>query len=265
MMEQSFRTRYLAFAYLFGPPRFVERTEAMQVYNAVSEALGFDDLTLKYASPEAVAPPRSRGFQISLSRQEGRGGLTISVGNKSVQEPIQMLVTYTWPQAPDYVNHLFDEASRAVFDTLRPPEGGWQRVMAEARVRGQCNVRQNNGLRFMRDSVLALPAEWLESLGEPLQLASVRLEVGASAHSEDPLGGPRREFTIEPLREDPTGVYVELMSQWKQRAGHAESGGIINGGGTGSLPETPSSYVDETIEFLRERLSEFNDPGSNNA
>ena len=29
MMEQWFRTRYLAFAYLFGPARFVERTEAI--------------------------------------------------------------------------------------------------------------------------------------------------------------------------------------------------------------------------------------------
>jgi hypothetical protein len=53
MKPNSLRTRAVVFAYLFGPPRYVDRNEAAKVHAAICDALGYDDFSFKYSSPGA--------------------------------------------------------------------------------------------------------------------------------------------------------------------------------------------------------------------
>ena len=98
-------------------------------------------------------------------------------------------------------------------------EGNWTKVFAEVRLRAQYSTRSNSGLAFLKKKVLGLPDEFISGLGEPLSFCSVNLEVeGRQPAGGDQIEGAKRKLLIEVLREDPTSVYLELVSQWPQLA-----------------------------------------------
>ncbi|MEW6741516.1 MAG: hypothetical protein AB1486_02055 [Planctomycetota bacterium] len=236
------------FAFLFGPPRFVERSEAARLYDAVCRSLALDDFNLQYNStgPDASAVvPCSRGFSIQLLRREGRGGFTLQLSNQLVKpEALHLMLNYDWPPSPEIADRYFDAASRAVFETL---EGEWQRVLAEVRLRGQCAAVGGEGLRYIQNELLRLPQEWLLSLGEPATMASLRLEVAATEPGDSPLDNPARSLTLEVLREDRRSLYVELVSTWPQLADPRPTT-------VRQIEEQPSTHVQAAREFLIERL-----------
>lgn len=256
MLATSLKTRGLKLAFLLGPPRFISRDEATSVYSAVCDALSLDDLTFGYRAPESVGKPSSREFSITLSRKEGRGGFAVTIDNPGVQAPIRLLLSYDWAPSVEHIFQQFDVVAETVLETLA---GEWQKILAEVRLRAQCAVPGNDGLQFIRGSVLGLSDEWIESLGKPLRIASVKLEIDASKPQiGDSLTNPKRELTIEVLREDPKSLYLELVTIWSQVPTPGPGGQVaIDISSLRAIDRKPGEYAGEAIEYLRERLGEL--------
>ena len=257
MLSQSLRTRGVKFAFLIGPPRFISRDEATSMYSAVCDALSQDDLTFGYRASDSEGKPSSRGFSISLSRKEGRGGFAVTIDNKGIQTPIRLLLAYEWAPSVEHVREQFDATANAVLETL---EGEWQKIVAEVRLQAQCAVPGNSGIQFILDSILGLRHEWVDSLGKPLGMASIKLEIDASkSEIGDSLSCPKRELMIEVLREDPKSVYLELMTMWPQVLMPTVPGEqvVIDTSSLRPIDKLPSEYVGEALEFLRERVAEL--------
>jgi len=253
MKPNSRRTRAVIFAYLFGPPRIVEREEASNVHGRICDALGYDDFSFKYSSPGATPGSSAKAFSILLERAEGRGGLKIALDGGGTQNPVRLLVEYIWPPSVQHVNEQLDRVAEAVFGAL---QGDWKKVLAEARLRTECDVDGNNASRYMRDEVLRLDEATVQSLQTPISFASVKLETPPSPPvADDPFAGPKREMTLEVLRENPKCLYVETMCQWDQ-LGAAPIGGQIQLNLTQIRPiqDKPSEYVEKAYEFLDKKF-----------
>jgi hypothetical protein len=164
---------------------------------------------------------------------------------------MRLLISYDWPPALESVTDLFDLASAALFESLK---GDWQRVVAEVRLRAQCEDRDKNGLQFFRTRVLGVSPDKLAQLGAPLVFGSVRLEVGSTVSAEDSLHGPKRDVLIEVLREDPRSLYLEVVSQWSQLPVSPLPGAAIDLTRIRPIDKEPRDYVRETYEFLRQNV-----------
>jgi len=253
MLANSFRLRGIRFAFLFGPPRFVKRDEASKIHSAVCDKTHLDDFSFKYSTIEPEERLASKGFSIVFERKEGRGTVSARIDNKNIQEPVRILLEHTWPPTSEHVMEYFDSISQSVYDSL---EGNWTKILAEVRLRAQCNTHSNDGLAFLREKVLGLPAECISALGEPLTFCSVKLEVGATQPtSEDQIKGAKRELLIEPLREDQTCVYLELVSQWPQLAPvQTNQSGPIVIENIRRIDSNPSTYIEEALSFFNEQV-----------
>jgi hypothetical protein len=247
MLPNSLRTRGVNFAYLFGPPRMVAREEASRVHNSICDKLKLDDLSFRYSTSEPGIRSSSRGFSIVMERQEGRGAFRIIV-DQAPGNPIRLLLEYHWPPSDVHVQERFDDGARTVFESL---DGPWQRVLAEARVRAQCDVKGADATRFLRDECLGLPAHHLSALGEPVSFVSIGIHVSPGSQTQDPLEGPARELSVEILREDPKALYLELMSRWTQVPVTA---GAIPLNTIRPISAAPSDYVTDTSGALNHWL-----------
>jgi len=136
MIANTLRTRGIVFAYLFGPPRVVEREEAYKIHRGVCDGLKRDDLSFQYQNPEA-RKPGSRAFSLQFRRKEEREGVAVTIDNQGMQTPIRLLLEHHWPPSVEHVKETMDSISEAVFQNV---EGTWTRVLAEARIRAQCSV-----------------------------------------------------------------------------------------------------------------------------
>jgi hypothetical protein len=258
MLANSFSLRGIKFAFLFGPPRFVEREEASRIHSNVCNATGFDDFSFKYSTIAPEARLASKGFSVVFERKEGRGTLAALIENKNINSPIRILLEYIWPPTTQHVKENFDSISNTVFESL---DGNWTKVLAEVRLHAQCNTRSNNGLSFLREKVLGLPQEYISGLGGPLSFCSVKLKVDATQPQppqEDQIEGAKREFLIEVLREDPTCVYLELVSTWPQVAPlpRNQTGKIVIGS-IRKIDSEPSAYIEEALSFLNEQAEQL--------
>lgn len=257
------RTRQVSFAFMFGPPRFIRREEASEVHGKICDALGYDDFAFQYTTSQADVPPQKQGFMMTCERREGRGVCKIRIDNTSIAHPMRLLMEYMWPPSPQHVTEVLDTASTAVFKELK---GQWQKVLAEVRLCTQCDVRDQNSLAFIRQRLIGLPAEWVDSLGKPLTFAGVQFEVGSSPPDDDSLSGPKRKLSIEVLRDEPQCLYVELLCQWPQIASITDNASqmqrTIDISKIRQITEKPSKYVDEATEFLKCRLGDVGRTGS---
>jgi hypothetical protein len=256
MLANSFRLRGIKFAFLFGPPRFVKREEASKVHSAICDATRLDDFSLRYSTIDPDERLASKGFSILFERKEGRGALAARIDNKNINEPIRVLLEYIWPPSIEHVKQHFNSISKSVFESL---DGDWTKVLAEVRLLAQCNVRSNDGLTFLKERVIGLPPEYISGLGEPFSFCSVKFEVGASQpSSEDQLKGAKRELSMELLREDPTCVYLELVSTWPQIAPmpRNQTGQIVLGN-IRKIDSKPSEYVEDALSFLKEQAEQL--------
>lgn len=257
MLANSLRIRGVKFAYVWGPPRLVGREEASRIHGAVCDELGYDDISFLYSTPSTPDKPESKGFAITLKRDEGRGSFAVRMANNAIDQPTTLLLEYTWPPSLEHVKQLFDMIVDAVFSAL---EGERHLVVAEVRLRAQCNTRDNDGIGFFKSNFLKGSGEWISTLGKPLSFCGLRLDIDPLPPGDDPLHGAKREVTIESLREDPRDIYLELMSQWPQVCPVPRSAGQqIDLTSLRQIGERPSVYVENADRYLRE-LAEY--PGS---
>lgn len=254
MLPNSLRIRAVNFAFLFGPPRIIGREEASKVHGGVCDELGHDDFAFRYSTSSAPEKPDSKGFSIELRRKEGRGLFAVTIDNENVSAPIRILLAYTWPPSLEHAKQTFDMTGRAVFSAL---EGDWQRVVAEARLRAQCDTRRGDGLVFLREALLAQASGWLSELGPCLSFCGVKLEVGATPPSgDDQLEGAKRELMIQVLREDRRGLYLELVSHWPQVSSVPRASGTpIDLRSIRRFDSEPSDYVKDAYDYLVGRIN----------
>jgi len=252
MLRNTVRTRAVSFAFVFGPPRFVNREEATRVHNGVCDALGHDDLTFRYNPGDSPGRGSPNGFSIVIGRQEGRGGFEITTDFVPPKLPgLRLLVHYQFPPSLEHVHEVADSASTAVFDAL---EGTWQKVMAEVRLRAECDVVGNNAVAFVRDQLCRFDPTQLNALGEPLAFCGVALGIGERPHGGEALAYPKRDVRIEVLRDDSRLVYIETVNQWKQLP-ETQNGTInLTELGTTIRPfdERPSDYIRDSHNYLTE-------------
>jgi len=256
MLANSFRLRSIKFAFLFGPPRFVKREEASKVHSAVCNKTRLDDFSFKYSTIEPEKRLASKGFSIVLERKEGQGTLSARIDNKNIHEPIRILLEYNWPPNNEHAMQYFDSISESIYESL---EGNWTKVLAEVRLRAQCNTRSNDGLAFLREKVFGLPKVYISELGGPLTFCSAKLEVSATnPPSEEQIKGAKRELLIEPLKEDQTCVYLELVSQWPQVAPlQRKQAGPIVIENIRRIDSNPSVYIEEALSFFNEQVEQL--------
>lgn len=225
------------------------RDEASRLYGRICDELQQDDLTFQFKTPESEEQ-HAGALAITLHRQEGRGGLRIIVDRVDRQKPLRLLIDYEWPPSPQHVIERADLVHGAVFDAL---EGPWQKVLAEVRLRAQCNVTAGDALQYVRSHLVRISEAWAESLGPQLRFAGVKLEVPEVRQSADPLEGPSRSLSIEVLREDRRLLYVELVSQWTQLLS-AEAKIPMDPMMIRRFDQPPSAYIANSHEFLESQL-----------
>lgn len=251
MQSGSLRTRGINFAYLFGPPRFIDRSEAYKIHEAICRELSLDDLSFIYQSPESQDSPQGRASAMKFVRKHGRGGLTFQIDNPGRSSPIRLLLVDEWPTALEVTKQSFEVTAKAVFESLT---GKWQRVMAEVRIRAQCSAPSGeSALSILRENILTLPNDWETAIGGSLAFAGAKFEVQAGHHDEDPLANPKRVLSVEVLREDRQSLYLELMCQWPQIPEAISPESITADALTRIRPieSNPGEYIDFAYECLQ--------------
>lgn len=242
MLNESYRTRGAVFALLVGPPRDLTRQEGMTIHGQVCDALGVDDIAFRYR-PKG----REQPFSIELEHQKDPGQLNVEITGSVQGEPVRLLFQYEWPASAQLVLDDFDHACNAAMSALGT---GWQTVLAEARVRGQVHAPADSAVAFLSDKVLSLPGS-TDGAGGVLSFLGFKYEINAAAFTEDDqLANPKREVSVEVLREDPRCVYVEAMSQWPQLAVSSDGTAEIGPGKIRTFGSPPSEYLSNTSEYL---------------
>jgi len=250
VQPNSLRTRSVSFAFLFGPPRLITRDEASQAHGRVCDRLKLDDLSFQYNSSEPAPKPSSRSFAIVMHRQEGRGIFRLSIDHPGAGYPMRLLLEFVWPPSDVHVDERFDDACAAVFEGGL--EGKWQRVMAEARLRAQCDLQTGGSIAFLNSEISRFSTIAENTLGKPLSFVTLGLHVTPATQTDEPLNDPGRELTIEVLREDSKALYLELVSKWTQvpiGASPVELNRIR------PITAKPSEYIEESRTALRNWVS----------
>lgn len=236
MLTNSYRTRGANFAFLVGPPQNLTRRDGMNIHASVCDALGVDDISFKYTPGDDA----NKNFAIHLGREQGREKLTLEINGPVGDTPLRLFFGAEWPRSAQAAFEDFDLASEAVFGLLGD---GWQRVLAEARVRGQAHAKGDSAVSFLSRGVLGLP-------GEGMSFAAFKYETeAAEATPEDPLANPKRDVSVEVLREDPRCVYVEVMSQWPQIATPSGQAVALDPEKVRPFDSPPSDYLRDTVEY----------------
>lgn len=250
MLTTSYQTRGVSFAFLVGPPKTLTRQDGMAIHSAICDKLGFEDISFRYSTSGDNQPSGGMAFTIELERKQGRGQFKVTIDNAGQQAPVRLFIEYTWPPSREHVNQDIDLAAEAFFEAL---EGkGWQRVLAETRIRGQTEAKGDSAASFLRTDVLHLSDGEVASLGAPLSYLSLKYETEAAGFTEeDPLAHPKREVSIEVLREDLRCLYVEVMSQWPQLAVSGQGTIEIDARRIRTLASAPSDYLKDSMEYVQ--------------
>ena len=248
MIATSYRTRGVSFAFLIGPPKTLTRQDGMAIHNAICNKLGFEDISFRY-SPGENQPKGGMAFSIELERKQGSGAFKVIIDNAGQQAPVRLFIDYTWPPSREHVDQDIDLAAEAFFESLG--EEPWQRVMAETRIRGQTDAKGGSAVSFLRSDVLHMSDGEVAGLGGPLSHLSLKYETEAGFTADDPLGHPKREVSIEVLREDHRCLYVEVMSQWSQVPVSGQGRIEIDARTIRTFASAPSEYLKESVEYVQ--------------
>lgn len=245
MLTNSYRTRGANFAFLAGPPRDLTRHMGMEIHSAVCEALGADDLSFKY-TPGAKDPEAEQPFAIHLGREQGPEKLAVEINGSVQNTPLRIFLGYEWPRSSHSAFEDFDLVTEAVFTVLGD---GWQRVLAEARVRGQLHAKGDSAVSYLGRSVLPVVGGG-DNTGDLAFLAFKYETVAEDFPADEPLASPKREVSVEVLRSDPRCIYVEVMSQWPQIAASPGASIQVDPDKVRSFESPPSEYLADTMSYV---------------
>ena len=246
MLADSYRTRGATFAFLIGPPRSLTRQDGTRIHSAVCDVLGADDIAFQFQASEHT-PGGGKGFSIHLQRQEDRENMVVEIGSSAQNAPIRLLFRYDWPASNQLVFDDFDLASEAVLSSLGE---GWQRVLAEARVQGQIDVATASAVSFLSSGLFRFPSR-ADGAQDDLSFLGFKYETSPGDFAEeDQLANPKRDVSVEVLREDPRCLYLEVMSQWPQLSVSPDGTVELSPGRIRAFRSPPSEYLRDTINYV---------------
>lgn len=263
MIAHTISSRQVVFAYLYMPTRFLRRKDASEMHDKVCDRLDNNTISLQYLEP---ATGESKGFDIRMKLEEGRQGLLVNVSNPSVKPntPTRILVDNLFTQKDMSIRQT-EETVSAVMNYLTQKGMDLQLVIAEVRIRAQVEIRgELNGLEFMKKRVLG-SQPWLGKTREEVGFASVKYEFKPSMNPLTALEHPKRELTLEPLKEDPASLYLETMSQWPQAISLQPGMPPPRDATPREILSTPGAYIEDAYEFLEEQITLFDNGENQNA
>jgi hypothetical protein len=149
-----------------------------------------------------------------MQRKEGRGGFVLKIDHPGQGQPIRLFLQFIWPPSEVHVDERFDDACDAVLNGGL--EGKWQRVIAEVRLRAQCDLQAGGSIPFLSRELGTFSKVTENTLGKPISFLTASLHVAPASQPNDPIEAPARELTVEVLREDAKSLYLELVSRWTQ-------------------------------------------------
>ncbi len=242
--------RALIFAYLYGPPVPVTREEALRVFGSLSKSL-CPTASFKYEPSEGE---NRLGFKVLISEKEGRRscGITLDVHMGA----LRMRVDQSYPSS------FQDGCERAddILAVIRPLASQSEEQLVEVRVRAQTATNKDSAQEFIAANLLGGNAARLHRLGH-LGHFGIRYEIAPEQKADGPLDRPAREVVVEPLREEGSSLYVEVMSKWGRALLRASKGGaghdIVPGGPLTYSVLKPSQYFGEVSEYVTGTLCPF--------
>ena len=182
-----------------------------------------------------------------MDRQAGQEHLAIEIKALAPSAPIRLYFQYDWPASIQLVLEDFDAAFEAVSKALGT---GWQRVLAEARIRGQVDASGASALTFLGGKILRLAGD-ANAVGDRLSFLGFKYETSAGDFTEpDELANPKRDVAVEVLRQDPRCIYLEVMSQWPQLAESPDGTLELSPSKIRGFRSPPSEYLSNTVDYL---------------
>lgn len=256
MIADRLQYRAAIYAAVYTPPLRLTRDQAVGLYKAIADS-GFASLALKYTPEENEKP-----FKIFMEEM-GEGRRIDKVTVDIVQGRLRLLIDQEWPDSFGVACKKADQIVEVFGEIVSECEV----QISEARVRAQVPIGISSSKDYMISTLMPTASTRLQNLGQ-IEFLGLRLQtapelVGLSSH----LCAPAREVTIEPLRQEPGFLYLEVMSNWGRQAlrpvqgkpGQAE---LVPGPlALLSGPLKPSEYLGEVKEYMEDNLCPFLEKG----
>ncbi|MHC5053223.1 MAG: hypothetical protein ACYTKD_00730 [Planctomycetota bacterium] len=243
--------RGLVFAAVNAPPVPVPRKTAVQFYSRLTERL-CPAASFQYVPPGEGEREGQLSFKVTVKEAEGRRFCNVTID--TLQGGLRLLVDQGFPPTfTDGVERV-NEIASAYRDVVSQSEP----QLMEARIRAQVATNTASARDFIAGHLLKERATWLARLGSVSHFG-LHYDIEPSGDAQGPLEAPARKVVAEPLKEDPTSIYLEVMSNWG-RVRTRPAGDKIEVVPTGPLShgvETPSKYFEEVASYVREVLCPF--------
>ena len=176
-----------------------------------------------------------------MGRKEGSGGIEILIEGPKPRVPRRLLINSAWQLGSAKVP---EENMDMIADAFWSEFGANQILLAEVRIRAQCSSGKPHAGSWFRDSMFRETD--LDSLGGKLAYAGARLEIQPHPSAEF-WDSPKREISLEVLREDPRDIYMDIMSQWQRLPGAGPSWDLL-------ATAKPSEFIQAAVSYTRSKV-----------
>lgn len=247
-LAETIRYRAAIYAAVYSPPEAIPRAQAAEVYARLAAAV-FPELSLEYV-PAAGEKP----FKLLMREKQGRRADTVIVDMPS-QQGLRLLLDQTWPES--FV--VAKEKADMTFQLCDPFVSERQVDLVEARIRAQVSTGEKSAMDYLVRKLVGQKSK-LASLGTVEHLG-LHCEIALDLPATTPLSAPKREVKIERLREEPSSLYIEVMSNWGRVAlppnqGKAKEPRLMPGP-LSNGQEKPSAYLAEVGAYIEEQVCSF--------
>jgi hypothetical protein len=242
--------RSLIFSFVYGPPVPVTRKDASSFNESISELL--PHASFKYSPPKA---PDNLDFKVEIQQQEGRRREMVLVD--VFQGALRFLGQQDFPESSTIAYERADEMHKAMSELASSTTV----QMVEVRIRAQLGTQKPSALKYLVESVLGEKAKRVSELGN-VNLLGLKYEVSPKDGASSPLDAPARQVVIEPLRDEQSSLYVEVMSKWGRVRATPVQGqpGTVRASPDGPLNVgvlEPSKYFEEVSAYVSGSICGF--------
>lgn len=250
MIPDSFSLRRIAIAYLHQGQPELRRDDNLAFYDRVTSA-GVD-------VPQ-FSQDRTSVKLVRLAPGKQTNAFQIEVGEHSGN--FRFLVAEEWPARPlDVIAQDSDLAWESFRETWPSKRLGRRPVLVELSIRTSLAVEGGDATAYLMDRCLRLSHVALGKLQRPIHGLGLRLMIPVQlASGQIPIPNAGADLKIETLLDDPSRLYVELVTKWPSGNIPAEIRDQVDEVPQTLDPETrkPSFYFSEGNKFLEQNIAQF--------
>ena len=153
MPKDSFITRGVRFALLFGPPEVWDRGTASDVHSRICDSLSMDDIAFKYTPPKQNKQDEKDTFMTEMTRvseNPNEGDLSIVIDNTQPQPgaALRLVIANKSPRSPRHAKQNADNIATAVLQS-----NDYEVVLVETRLRAECSVNADDANEDIEDKL----------------------------------------------------------------------------------------------------------------